>query len=308
MKISTTGGIIAAANPKLAFPLKKVGTISAVKRIALLFKQAGVFPIVVLTNTQDSEVRYQLSKEGVIFLPIAEDHSELIESAKIGFTFLKDICERIIFTPVNAPLFSADTVAKVMATDGQVIIPSFQKQSGHPIVIDSKIIDPFIAYEGEGGLKGAFEALNIQRTWVDVVDSGIVFHNTADIKPHSFHLVANLVLEKDQEFFSDRAKLLLFLISQTHGMRSACDYMALSYSNGWTLVNQLEKNIGFSVVQRKHGGSHGGRTQLTDAGFELLVNYQKMEEAIICCSQKAFDAFSAKLPKDTTDSKSTTTN
>ena len=132
MKISTTGGIIAAANPKLAFPLKKVGTISAVKRIALLFKQAGVFPIVVLTNTQDSEVRYQLSKEGVIFLPIAEDHSELIESAKIGFTFLKDICERIIFTPVNAPLFSADTVAKVMATDGQVIIPSFQKQSGIP--------------------------------------------------------------------------------------------------------------------------------------------------------------------------------
>lgn len=301
MEISSTGGIIAAANPDLAFPLKKVGTISAVKRIALLFKQAGVFPIVVLTNTQDSEIRYQLSKEGVIFLPIEEEHTELIDSAKIGFNFLKTICKRIIFTPVNAPLFSAATVEKVMTTPGKIVIPSFQQKSGHPIMIDTQIIDPLSAYTGDDGLKGAFAALNIQRTWVDVSDPGIVFHNDAEMKTDSFHLVTNLALEKEREFFSDRAKLLLFLISQTHGMRSACDYMALSYSNGWTLINQLEQSIGFTVVQRKHGGSHGGRTQLTKAGCNLLVSYQKMEEAIIQQSQLAFNDFFNKLPKNTVD-------
>ncbi len=291
LKISSVGGIIAAANSKLAFPLKKVGTITAVKRIALLLKQAGVFPIVVLTGPQEDKVRYQLAEDGVIFLPVGESPLELIESAKIGFSFLQDLCDKVVFAPVNAPFFSAETMKRVLEAEGDVVIPSFQKRGGHPIVLTNKMITPILNYSGAQGLNEAIVATGTEIDWVNVDDSGIRVHAESDVTEEGFHLINNLGLEQETVFFTARVKLLLFLISQTHAMRGACDLMALSYSKGWALVNQLEKDVGFIVVARQHGGKHGGRTDLTAAGYDFLIAYQKMEETIIKTSQAAFRQF-----------------
>ena len=51
MKISSCGGVIAAANEKFAFPLSKGGNTTAVKRIVTCFQDAGIFPIVVISGS-----------------------------------------------------------------------------------------------------------------------------------------------------------------------------------------------------------------------------------------------------------------
>lgn len=67
MKINNVGGIIVAASIKRARPMLQLGSIPIVKRVVLAFQQAGIFPIVIITGTQEDEVRHELSEYGVIF-------------------------------------------------------------------------------------------------------------------------------------------------------------------------------------------------------------------------------------------------
>lgn len=71
-----------------------------------MFRQAEIFPIVITTKTEAYEVRYELSENGVVFLPVDRKESpELFESVKLGFSFLQDKSEKIVFVPVNVLFF-----------------------------------------------------------------------------------------------------------------------------------------------------------------------------------------------------------
>ena len=62
-------GIVSAADNGRSFPLLKMGNISVVQRIVITLKQAGVFPVVVLTGLKSAtEIKAELAKEGVIFV------------------------------------------------------------------------------------------------------------------------------------------------------------------------------------------------------------------------------------------------
>ena len=56
MKFGSVGAVIAAASKKDAVPLLKVGSIPIVRRIVLT-----VFPIVVVTGTEELEVTHQVA-------------------------------------------------------------------------------------------------------------------------------------------------------------------------------------------------------------------------------------------------------
>ena len=107
VKFGKVGGMIAAASKKDAAPLLQIGSISIIKRIVLIMQRAGVFPIVVVTGTEEQEVVHQLAPLGVIFLQHEQcDAPELFSSVKLGISFLKDKCDKVVFTPVNTPMFS----------------------------------------------------------------------------------------------------------------------------------------------------------------------------------------------------------
>ena len=55
MKFGEVSGIIAAASKKDAVPLLQLGSISIIKRIVLIMQRAGVFPIVVVTGTEEQQ-------------------------------------------------------------------------------------------------------------------------------------------------------------------------------------------------------------------------------------------------------------
>lgn len=298
MKINRIGGIIAAASKKDAEPLLHIGTIPIIIRIVISFQQAGIFPIVVVTGTEEDEVKYQLSSYGVIFIPNEDcEQPELFDSVKIGLQYLLGKCERIVFTPVNVPMFTPDTLNRLLDSKDDIAVPSFRNRGGHPIVLSQEVVPHIISYSEKNGLRGAISSLADRRTFIPVNDQGI--HITvrdsnqleACLANHNqalLHPTIQLSLQKETVFFNTRIKLLLYLILDTHSVRSACDRMALSYGKAWDMLNKLEAEAGYPIVERKHGGSRGGKTTLTPKGIQFLKNWLLLEDKVFRFTQNEF--------------------
>jgi len=299
MKISKVGGIIAAASKKDAYPMLQIGHIPIVKRIVLTFQQAGIFPIVIVTGAAEDEVKSQLSDYGVIFLQNANNEApSLFESVKIGLSYLQDKCERVAFAPVNVPMFTPDTLKLLISTDSDIVTPSYRQAGGHPVLLSSSIIPAILAYEGDNGLRGAVASMEHRRKWVEVEDEGVISsvwnperlnayldsHNRAILHPFM-----RISIEKETLFFNGRVKLLLLLIADTHSVRTACGQMALSYAKAWDMLNTLEAELGYPIIERRQGGSHGGKTELNGKGFLLLKAFQEFEDNVFRYSQNEFN-------------------
>lgn len=288
MRISKVGGVIAAASQSVAQPLLQIGTIPIIRRIVISYQRAGIFPIVVVTGAAEAEVRHELSGLGVIFLPNEEaEHPELMESVRIGLRYLQGKCDRVAFTPVNVPMFTPDTLSALIQKEGRIVIPSYHGKGGHPVLLDKSVIPQILDYQGENGLRGAMQACDAGRTWLDVADRGILTNvNNAEeleeqCKAHNtsiLHPTVSMKLEREMPFFTPRLKLLLYLIADTENMRVSCAYSGIPHSKAWEMINTLEENVGYQVVKRFRGGRTGGSTKLTERGKELLLAYQSFEE------------------------------
>jgi len=288
---SLVGGIIAAASKKDAIPLLQIGSIPIIKRIVITYQQAGVFPIVIITGADEHEVKYQLASQGLIF--IRNEHCEspeLFESAKIGLNYLKDKCEKVAFTPVNAPMFTPSTLKRLIKCSSNIATPSYHGKGGHPIVLKNDMIERVTAYDGDDGLRGAISNIESERQWIEVEDEGIMLsiHDEeqlqARLAEHNRSILNSFVkiyIEEEKTFFDSRAKLLLYLIGTTGSVRKACDQMALSYGKAWVILNELEEKLAYSIVERKQGGSKGGNTTLTEKGFAFISAYQEFEESVL---------------------------
>lgn len=292
-KKKTTGGIIVAAGKRSKrnepSPLLKIGSITVVKRIVLTFQQVGISPIVVITGFRAEEIEHDLADYGVIFLRNEEyENSQMFDSAKIGLAFLQNKCEQVVFTPVTIPMFTPETIQRMMECGEQVISPSYQGKSGHPLLLSCELIPQILAYEGSMGMRGAIHHTGIQRHWLDIDDEGILQDMDIDrldylLKKHNQHILhpfLRISIEKETLFFNSRTKLLLILIQDTHSVRSACRHIALSYSKAWNMLNQLEQELGYAVIERKHGGSKGGKTFLTKEGSLFLEKFEQFEQNV----------------------------
>ena len=302
-KKKTTGGIIVAAGKTSSRnepnPLLKIGSITIVKRIVLTFQQVGISPIVVITGYRAEDIEHDLADYGVIFLRNHQyESSQMFDSAKIGLHFLQNKCDQVIFNPVNIPMFTPDTIRRMVECGEKLLSPSYQGKVGHPLLISSELIPSILMYEGNMGMRGAVQDLGVSRKWIDIEDEGIL-HNTDAIdrldrllKKHNHHILHPFVrisIEKESLFFNSRTKLLLILIQDTHSVRSACRHIALSYSKAWNMLNELEEELGYAVVERKHGGSNGGKTYLTKEGIAFLEKYQQFENNVRQYVKDEFD-------------------
>ena len=298
MYISSASGLIAAGSVKEAHPLLQVGSIPVIKRLVLSFQQAGLFPIVVITGAESLEVRYQLAEYGVVFIPNERpETTELFESVKIGLRYLQGKSNRVFFSPVNVPMVSPETLAALDAADGDVITPSYHGHGGHPVAIADRVIPEILSYDGNEGLRGAVRTFGDRRVWVPVKDEGVLMsiHDKTLLQEHLpehhrqlLHPHVEVSIGREHPFFNARLKLLLFLLSDTGNMRKACQSMALSVGKGWSMINDLECETGYPVVERRQGGRSGGTTRLTEQGRIFLLASQRYEEEVLCFARGRF--------------------
>ncbi|NJP40609.1 NTP transferase domain-containing protein [Oscillospiraceae bacterium HV4-5-C5C] len=310
--VSQTAGLIAAASQKATQPTFKLSQVTVVEQQVLTLQQAGVFPIVVVTGVEAAEVRYRLAGRGVVFL-FNETYQdpELFTSLRMGLSFLLNVSQRVIFAPANTPLFTPDTVTRLIAETGDLVTPTFQGQGGHPILMANRLIPDILAYHGKDGLRGYLQTQEARRVRVPVADRGVLLslHQPEQLldyyQSHQqsyLHPNLRLNLEDQADVFDQRAKLLLFLIGKTASVSQAAKMMALSLSKAWEVLNRLESALGYPVLLRRQGGRGGSGSQLTAAGLSFLRQFQAWEEAVRAFSRQAFTGRFDQLPEaDQTD-------
>ncbi|SMO78732.1 LysR family transcriptional regulator [Propioniciclava tarda] len=297
----TVGAIIAAASHRVARPIIKLGGITNIQRLTLTYHKAGVRNIVVITGFEDPEIKAELTGKGVIFLQLADyEDPELMESFRIGLNYLRGRCDRVFLTPVNAPLYKHSTLEAMMATAGDIVIPSFGGRSGHPILVSDALAPEVVAHQGPDGLAGFIRTTTADRRWIDVNDAGVRFtvHDMSDAQrllpaadDSLIQASCSLSIRKARTVFDARTHLLLKLIDETHSVSGACRSMSLSLTRAWRMINDLEADLGFLVVNRSQGGHRGGKTHVSDEGRRLIAAFDAYNERVLGAVNAGFQEF-----------------
>ena len=271
-------------------PLTTIGSISIARRLVLTYQQAGTELIVFVTGHEALELEQHLSDFGVIFLKQGEKAGvDKFKSACVGFNFLKDKCEHIFFTSVAYPLYTAKTLQQMLDMQQKMVLPYYNGEQGHPLLLERALLPEILAYTGPDGMRGAISALEEPACRLDTEDEGVVL-SVSEIEKRPEVILAhnrNLLhpflrvnIEKEKLFFNARAKLMLQLVRETQSMKQACKHMALSYAKAWDMLNEMETELGYPVVERRQGGRRGGTTQLTEKGAQFLQRYEQYEQDI----------------------------
>lgn len=282
-------------------PMLNIGAISIAQRVIATLRQAGAQYIVMVTGFNADALERHLAGNGLVFL--RNEHYEttdMFASAKIGLAHLQDKCDTILFTPVDIPLFTCDTVRTLMDTTVDLAVPVCENTEGHPILLASRLVPQLLNYSGEGGLRGAMGALDTEIVHINVPDAGILhdadtpedYHSLLDF--HNKQLARteiSVTLCRELPFFDNKTAMLLQLIGETGSVRIACKRMQISYSTGWNLIRRLESQTNADVLHRVQGGAGGGGTQLTDAGKRLLNHYLQFVADIKDYAAERYDLY-----------------
>lgn len=282
-------------------PMLNIGSISVAQRVIATFRQAGISKIVMVTGFNATMLERHLAGSNIIFLRNENyENTEMFDSVKIGLEYLKDKCDRLLFTPVDVPLFTAGTVKKLLASPAKLACPICSGQTGHPLLISGDIFQKILLDNGAGGLKGAVDRCGESFVSVPVDDLGTIhdadtpedfsllldMHNSQLIRP-----VITVELSKEKVFFDSRIATLLTLIDETHSVRTAGQRMQLSYSSCWNVIRRLEEQLNYCLVERNQGGSGGSSSALTEKGRQLLKSYTGYVKELSSHANKLYDNY-----------------
>ena len=282
-------------------PMLNIGSISVAQRIIATFHQAGISRIVMVTGYNADMLERHLANNGIIFLRNEQyATTQMFDSVKIGLNYLEDKCERVLFTPVDIPLFTANTVRSLLETEKPLACPVCQGETGHPILISSSLIHHILTDFGEGGLKGAIKRCGQEMTQISVDDPGtlhdadtpedysalLAYHNSQLVRP-----VVNVALAREKPFFDDKCAMLLALVDETHSVRAACKRMQISYSSGWNIIRTLESQLCYPLILRSQGGAGGSQSTLSGQGRELLSRFESYQKELRTTAEQLYDKY-----------------
>ena len=289
-----TGALIVAAGMSSRMgqfkPMLSIGSISVAQRVIATLSQSGVSKIVMVTGYNATVLERHLSGNGIIFLRNENyENTQMFDSVKIGLRYLQDKCDKILFTPVDVPLFTAKTVKTILDCGAPLACPMCEGKQGHPILIANELIPEILNDCGEMGLKGAMDRCSVPLKRIDVDDPGTIhdadtpedfsllldYHNSQLVRP-----VLNVSLNKEKPFFDSKIAMLLMLIDETKSVRAAGLRMQLSYSSCWNIIRTLESQLNYTLIERSQGGAGGSTSVLTDRGRLLLERYTAYEKEL----------------------------
>lgn len=300
-----TGAVIAAAGMSSRMgdfkPLMSMGAMSIIGRVIVNFQQAEVFPIVVVTGFHAELLEKHIAKMGVICVRNPNyEHTEMFDSALLGFSFIRNLCDRVFFTPADIPLFTYDTVRQLLDTVSDVTKPVYFNREGHPVLLSGALVDKIIKYKGNGGLKTAIDLYAEDIKLIAVEDEGILLD--ADTKEEYkdllernnkllFRPAVDVSLMREGRIFDKNAALLLHMVAYSGTVKVASEKIGISYSKAWKMLAALEERLGFPLLKRQHGGEAGGMSILTEDGRKLLFCYEQYAKAVKKYAEDTFDDY-----------------
>lgn len=87
-------------------------------------------------------------------------------------------------------------------------------------------------------------------------------------------------LDNRGKTFGEGPYRLLQGVVETGSLHQASARLRMSYRKAWTMLNSIEKNLGFLLLERKVGGASGGGSTVTPAGKELMLHYEAFRKEV----------------------------
>lgn len=282
-------------------PMLSIGSISVAQRVVASLHQAGISKIVMVTGCNAIALERHLAGNGIIFLRNDRyETTQMFDSVKIGLEYLQDKCDRIVFTPVDVPLFTAATVRALLASGEALACPVYDGRQGHPILLSAGLIPQILADSGEGGLRGALDRCSAAMAPIPVNDPGTLqdadtpedfsalldYHNSQLLRP-----VIHVSLCRERLFFDNKIAMLLMLVDETKSVRAAGQRMQLSYSSCWNMIHTLESQLNYTLIARSQGGAGGSTSVLTPQGRQLLERFARYEQRLRELAEELYPAY-----------------
>lgn len=92
---------------------------------------------------------------------------------------------------------------------------------------------------------------------------------------------------------------LLKAVNKYGSLTQAAKYLGISYTKAFTIIKEIEKNLGFKLLNKQAGGTGGGKSEITEEATLLIEHYEHfIEEAnkeLHKIYEKNFGDFNAKL-------------
>lgn len=272
--------------------LLPIGETTVIRRMVSILEQSQVSPLVLVTGADREVLEKHVSGLPVILL-YHEGYrdAEMIEGVQMGLKYIRPLCDGIFVMPARYPLLFPRTIHEMMECGHENVVPVYKGRRGHPVLLSSGMADHVLGYRGEGGLKGALRQEEAARQlWELAVDDGGIVDTVEgeedceravrqggrlDVYPR-----VQLELKRESVFFNEEAARFLTLIDYNGSMQNACRQMHISYSKGWKVIREAQRQLGFELLATKAGGAEGGSSVLTPKGRRFLDGYRLMQERL----------------------------
>ena len=87
-------------------------------------------------------------------------------------------------------------------------------------------------------------------------------------------------LDNNGKAFGEGPYELLKRVEKTNSLHEAAHQMDMSYSKAWKLIQSMEKNLGFSLLDKRIGGLYGGGSHVTLKGKDLMKRYERFHKDV----------------------------
>ncbi len=137
-------------------------------------RAAGAEIIVVVTGHRAGEIEAHLSDKGCEFVRNPDYASnQMFDSLSLGLHQLEGRCSAVLVSPVDVPCVREETIKALLQSDGAFTVPVYKGRRGHPVLMRGEIIPRILSHGGEGGLRGAIDALGISVREMECDDEGV---------------------------------------------------------------------------------------------------------------------------------------
>lgn len=302
-----TGALILAISPPkeahrgneefpLFLPMYPLDGTTVIKREISTLRQAGISPILALTDIQKDVLKTHLSHNHILFVEDLNPPSQNREaSLRTGLLAARQKMDRAIIVPVECPAFSLETLLALLACETSAA-PTYRGCRGWPRLLD------LTQWGGEMPEHFSWDALPMEELPTEdpsVLLSLLEENGVQKIQEHfknqrranELRCKTKVILTKEEDFFGPGVCRLLEYIDDTGSIQAAASQMRMSYSKSWKMINKVEKEMGFPFLNRSNGGKSGGSSTLTDEGRQFIERYRAMTRDMEQMSRNFFDTY-----------------
>lgn len=87
--------------------------------------------------------------------------------------------------------------------------------------------------------------------------------------------------------------------TQQHGsLSAAANALQISYRKAWGKIQDAEKILGYTLLNKQRGGKDGGNSQLTKDAMKLLEAYRTLQQKFDDSVETAFITFLKAIKKE----------